>query len=798
LFCASETILAHTGNNISPLFSNEELLSYVEFFRRLCGSREPFPYQIDYHETRADFRVLKAPTGLGKTDAVIVDWLSRKPTTRLIYCLPGRALTKQVAEVAQSRVHCAGLENEVRVLELMGGSEDLGQRIGPQDHAILVGTQDILISRALNRGYAQSPFRWPVDFALLNNDATWIFDEIQLLGDALATSTQLAALRKHFRTFGNVPCVWMSATLEEGWLKTVDFQESPTVIGLGEKDLQIQTVRQRVNAVKSVQATDQCDLPRDCANFVIEQHRPGTLTLVIANTVARAQDIWDELRRNGAGDALLLHSRFRPSDRTEIIDRALKQKNGIVVSTQVIEAGVDIDADLMVTDVAPWSSLVQRFGRVNRYGDRSDSRIYWAQNPQRSKGKAKTDKQFAPYEAAEVEQADAVLKQLNSAAPKELAGKAMQPAPYKFVLRRSDLIDLFDTTPDLTGNHIDVSRFVRSGEETNVYVAWREWPGPERQIPENQRLSPEELCPVPRGLELDAFLKDQIAWTWEFTGRGRWERVDRRQLYPGMRILLRSESGGYDIQRGWTPHLKARVPPVARTDERAEDAIESDPYSEGIAQELRQHSDEVVTELAGILEQIPANLNGYRESLTTAARYHDWGKAHPVFQQTLHNLEEPPTVAPDRILAKQIRELSRKAGHSRAWFRHELASALALLQAGEELAAYIVAAHHGKVRLNIRSMPGEIDWKHPESRIARGIEEGDRLFAANLGGGVQTSEVVLTLTATELGVSEGARGWSDRVLDLLKDHGPFQLSYLEMLLRVADERASAKAKGDPK
>jgi CRISPR-associated endonuclease/helicase Cas3 len=52
----------------------------------------------------------------------------------------------------------------------------------PERPAILVGTQDILVSAALMRGYGVSRYRWPVDFALLNNDALCVFDEVQLTG----------------------------------------------------------------------------------------------------------------------------------------------------------------------------------------------------------------------------------------------------------------------------------------------------------------------------------------------------------------------------------------------------------------------------------------------------------------------------------------------------------------------------------------------------------------------------------------------------------------------------------------
>ena len=774
-------------------------MSYPEFFRNICG-HDPFPYQRRFHETAADLKLLRVPTGLGKTDAVLTDWLQRRPTTRLVYCLPGRALTTQIAGIARRRVQRAGLENQIQILELMGGKENLELTLRPNQAAILVGTQDILISRALNRGYARSPFRWPIDFALLNNDAAWVFDEVQLLGDALATSAQLAAFRKRFFTFGNVPCVWMSATFDQSSLQTVDFQEKPAVITLSEEDLAIPEVNKRVHAAKILEPTTQCSLPKDCARFVAEQHRQGTLTLVITNTVARAQEVWDELKKTSVTNPALLHSRFRPYDREGIVDKILASKDGIIVSTQVIEAGVDIDAHLMITDVAPWPSLVQRFGRVNRRGDRPEARIYWVPSPQRQKSKLKTDgSEFAPYDPEQVRQALATLESLHSAAPADLNDKLDQPAPYRFVLRKSDLLDLFDTTPDLAGNHVDVSRFVRSGEETNVYVAWREWP--EKEDPPKQKILQEELCPVPHfpggNSELTALLKKHPAWTWNVADKGRWEKLsDSKRLYAGMRILLRSQAGGYDSLRGWAPESKSHVKPVPVIPLEPEDAGSSDPTSESAAQTLAQHTEEVVAELEALLSGIPIELNGTRKSLETAARYHDWGKAHPVFQQTLHNMPETPSVAPESLLAKQQRALSRARGHSRRWFRHELASALAMLPYGDWLAAYIVASHHGKVRVNIRSMPGETDTRADQKkRIARGIRAEDRLFAADLGSAVNVAETSLDLSPMALGIENGIRGWSDQVLDLLTEHGPFRLAYLEMLLRAADESASAKAKG---
>jgi hypothetical protein len=139
-------------------------------------------------------------------------------------------------------------------------------------------------------------------------------------------------------------------------------------------------------------------------------------------------------------------------------------------------------------------------------------------------------------------------------------------------------------------------------------------------------------------------------------------------------------------------------------------------------------------------------------------------------------------------------------------FRHELASALAWLQAGpathaeRDLVAYLIAAHHGKVRLSICSLPGEEPPADcpPDTRMARGILDGDEVpaegfIALNLSAPSGSEPLKLDLGLMEMGF-DTARGpsWLARMLALRDRLGLFQLAYLETLLRAADGRASAE------
>jgi CRISPR-associated endonuclease/helicase Cas3 len=101
---------------------------------------------------------------------------------------------------------------------------------------------------------------------------------------------------------------------------------------------------------------------------------------------------------------------------------------------------------------------------------------------------------------AEIEHAISIIGELSSAAPSDLPRVTGTP-PWQYVLRRADLIDLFDTTPDLAGNQIDISRFVRLQNDADVYVAWRSWPQSREgePPPDSVALADEELCAAPLG-----------------------------------------------------------------------------------------------------------------------------------------------------------------------------------------------------------------------------------------------------------------------------------------------------------
>ncbi|WP_374713350.1 type I-G CRISPR-associated helicase/endonuclease Cas3g [Symbiobacterium terraclitae] len=766
--------------------------SYSDFFSHVTRGRQPYKYQVRLAECPEPPPLIHLPTGVGKTLATVLAWAWRRlhhpdsavreaTPRRLVYCLPVRNLVEQTVSAIND------LDLGVPVCTIMGGEQEEPWYLHPEREAILVGTLDMLLSRALNRGYAMSRYRWPVAFGLLNNDVLWVMDEVQLFGVGLETSAQLQAFRERLGTFGPAQTIWMSATLQPKWFATVDHAAPENVFHLLPDEAE--ELSKRVEAPKQlarlhVGSAKDKGYAAKLAAAVLEHHQTGTLTLVICNTVERATQVYRELHRRIESDLLLLHSRFRPLERSTQVARLLAPvpaAGRIAICTQVVEAGVDLDARTLITELAPWPSLVQRFGRCNRQGRYTEARVLWVDVSDRP----------SPYTAEQLVAAREHLVNLDgrSVAPAYLPPVSPQ-RPEVDLLRRRDLVDLFDTTPDLMGNDVDVSRFIREGEEHDLYLFWRAWAD---ETDRQNQASPgrEELCAVPVA-DVREWLRrreDITAWVYDHLFE-RWRQAGPRDIRPGGTLMLAASSGGYDPQVGWDPGAKGPVAPVPASTAPAPEGYGGDPASSiGCPQSIAEHTDEVVAALSDLLAKLPW-LAPIGDDLLLAARYHDLGKSHAVFQETMRNGLPPELRGTPTLWAKtQARGLK----HSVKGFRHELASALALCAAHPDrfLPAYLAGAHHGRVRLTIRSLPEE--RLAEGGRRVMGITDGDVLPPVDLGGGYHYPGGRLDTALTYLGGDRPS--WTEQAIALRErpDLGPFRMAYLEAVLRAADQRASAAA-----
>ena len=739
---------------------------FAGFFKRATG-HPPYAYQERLAAERAIPDVLDLPTGSGKTEAaVICVWLwgrhscHREMPRRLVYCLPRRSLVEQTIQRVREWMGNLGLEDRIGVSQVMGGDSQWSVEYEPEREHILVGTQDMLLSGALNRQYGRGFRAWPMHFALLNNDCLWVMDEIQLMENGLPTSRQLDAFRREMGTYGPHHTVWMSATINEQWLKTPDSKDPQDTFRLTEGEAGEGALGGRNAANKTVRQADiTVDEKYDdgAVRRLLGLHRAGAPTIIMVNTVRRAQDIHAGLKKAGA-PCLLVHSRFRAAERRRINERIsgmCKDEDIIVVSTQVLEAGVDISARTLVTELAPWPSMVQRFGRCNRGAEYDQADVIWLD--------IDDEALMGPYDKSGMDHAREVMSSMEggSAAPTHLPGSDTDMA-FDSVLRRRDMVELFDTAQDLSGGRTDASRFVRTSQRPlDVDIFWR---GADTESPPHA----DEVCSIPVS-DARRFIREKGGRVFDYAA-DRW--VEVRDALPGQTIMLDGAAGGYSPETGWHAGLTDVVGAVAHPAKAPKEGVRW-PVT------LGDHTAHVVAEAERLVEQLGVSGDGQAGAVTDAARHHDIGKAHPVFQATMTRGGCPDD---GNVWAKS----AGSARHSRPGFRHEAASALAYLAhcPGNSLTAYLIAAHHGIMRLSIRSV-------HPDDRYILGLLESDRLPAYD-DGMVSVPETVLDAASMAgLGRRDGP-SWASMATGLLDEHGPFRLAYLEMAVRAADWVASRK------
>jgi CRISPR-associated endonuclease/helicase Cas3 len=877
---------------------------FADWFQKITKHKSPRDWQMHLTtESECRNRLIRIPTGLGKTEGVLAAWshhcLNRKDSSwprRLVWCLPMRVLVEQTEQVARQLTERMPASHRPGVYLAMGGEDGGNWFLQPERPAIIIGTQDMLLSRTLNRGYACPRARWPMEFGLLNQDALWVMDEVQLMDVGLATSAQLQAFRDHDQSKLLRPCYtwWMSATLQPDWLNSVD--TAACHITWIENPCQVPTSEQNGGLWDISKAASTTTIPPDdhkgFAKRILEEHAKliegefGKITLVVCNTVDRACRTFDALQAAGREtDLELVHSRFRPAEREVWRDQFLSREactsgvDRIIVATQVIEAGVDISAGCLITELAPWPSLVQRFGRCARYGGRGNVLIV---------DRGQEEKHAAPYMPEELASAWSAIQQLGDVGIQTLEAheaalgvetrKQLYPYSPAHLLLRKEFDELFDTTPDLTGADLDISRFIRSGEERDLQVFWleieKDKKGEKPKKPaEDYHPHRRELCAIPFlkarnwlcGEETKTNKKPKLrggkrAWVWDWLD-GAWVEASRASLLPGRVVCIASNCGGYRTERGFDAESDDPVPPVveaavalpSQSLAEADNQQDGEPLSFNPWKTIAFHSKEVAEHVQKIAWQLelPKPLCAL---LDQAAYWHDWGKSHPAFQGALRSSNRP--VRSD--LAKGPEDAWRKPpdmyrypddSETRPAFRHELASALGLFALLEmhaprhdallgpwvnvltqlrkspptreippsstplltrllectaaefDLLAYLVASHHGKVRVGLHAAPKDQDYRVRDKHglPIRGVRKGDRLPSVELVPNEPLiPEVTLTLTPAELGLSHHTGiSWRERCIGLMDRHGPATLAFLEAILRAADIRASQLTTNDP-
>lgn len=333
--------------------------------------------------------------------------------------------------------------------------------------AIIAATPDMYGSRALFRGYGSTKAARPRETALLTMDTVMVLDEAHMNRQLLHTTQRIAELQKREVNLG-VPTLQVVETTATPSTEDSD----STTLGVDIEALDKENdkeLRKRVYSHKELvlHPIDKWDgkpgnaATVDAAVNAIKEllaHREegegseeANTVGCIVNHVRTAISIKEELAKDLAKEEVqLLVGRMRPYDlkklHPELFTTEGDKSVKVVVATQTIEVGIDVDFADLVTELAPASSLAQRFGRVNRLGHRNDSKVVVIVPASGDSVK----KDAPPYKAVDLSNAYAWLEALNATENPSVNPAAMvksppvQSFPERLLYQRPEWPDLLE------------------------------------------------------------------------------------------------------------------------------------------------------------------------------------------------------------------------------------------------------------------------------------------------------------------------------------------------------------------
>lgn len=291
-----------------------------------------------------------------------------------------------------------------------------------------------------------------------------VLDEVHLLADSTKSLNFLAALIK-IVIDNDQKLVLMSATIPRAlkqvlldyigsdYLEFISFDEryDPEFVeGRRSKEYDTEIIGLREG--------EKFSYIRD---WLIDNIRDFNRVIIVFNTVRDAIEFYDFVRNDFPDfKKILLHSHFTESDKSEKI-RLLRNlmsrgEKYIVISTQVIEAGVDISSNLFITELAPANSLVQRLGRFLRYDSETVGRILIWYEVDDGELKIRNDKYKAYYK---VYDASLVKKTLTYLSKK--SGGGVLKLNFHLPSGYESLINSVYVRDDFSINAKEVNDFIR-------------------------------------------------------------------------------------------------------------------------------------------------------------------------------------------------------------------------------------------------------------------------------------------------------------------------------------------------
>lgn len=360
-------------------------------FKNLTGY-DPYPHQIATYEALAkgESVILRAPTGSGKSEAVFVpfvDLRGKSLPNRMIYSLPMRVLVNSLYE----RFKGYAPQLDIRAQH--------GRRTESLlfDADCIVATLDQTIT-----SYVCAPLSLGVRHGNVPAGAIvssfLVFDEVHTFEPMLGLQSTLI-LADRLKNLA-IPFVIMSATLPTRFVSSLSGRFNANLIDVKEDAISVRTKR------KVVLKENLKDMLS--SNEVLRLHNSHAgRTIVVCNTVDRAIMLFSDLKSKIKPEPILIHSRFFDDDRARKEDeiKRLFGKDGkekaLLITTQVVEVGMDISCDLLISELAPIDALIQRAGRCARWGGEGNVIVFGIPH-------------YAPYEKSLISETKKVIEKYNN------------------------------------------------------------------------------------------------------------------------------------------------------------------------------------------------------------------------------------------------------------------------------------------------------------------------------------------------------------------------------------------------
>ena len=360
------------------------------------------PFQRQVYDALATNQnvILQAPTGSGKTFAALAPFIldawgatGGPVAKKLIYSLPLRVLAgtlrneyETIFRKTDHKLHFTNQYGGATEDPFLDGGDSFWKPTDDNDFKdasvkhLVFTTIDQTLSGFIGTPVGVSKRQANMVYGSILSGAL-VFDEFHLLKTYNSESggstrgwsfgTALHLLKKT-----PWPFMIMTATMSTKLRGLIAEHFNATSICIDESDLPY--IRSQHETTKHI------EIAQYSISGASVVEKLGKRTLVICNTVQRAQEVYSDICRllkNSSTKHLLLHSRFLPHHRAEKERRVSEwfregsQEEAIVVATQVVEAGLNISCDVMHTEISPIDSFLQRVGRAARFGSERTAHV---------------------------------------------------------------------------------------------------------------------------------------------------------------------------------------------------------------------------------------------------------------------------------------------------------------------------------------------------------------------------------------------------------------------------------------